>query len=62
MNYINYFFDKKNGAIGGIYEDMKHFGKLYPEGDLIFKKGISQLKKGYARCENEVLPPPQTTF
>ena len=31
-------FDKKNGAIGGIYEDMKHFGKLYPEADLIFKK------------------------
>ena len=62
MKYINYFLIKKNGAIGGIYEDMKHFGKLYPEADLIFKKGISQLKKGHARCENEVLPPPQTTF
>ena len=36
-------FDKKNGAIGGIYEDMKHFDK---EADSIFKKEVSQLKRG----------------
>ena len=46
-------FDKEDGAIGGIYEDMKHFGKLYPETDLIFKKGMSQLKKGYAHRDNQ---------
>ena len=38
-------FDKKNGAIGGIYDDMKRFDDLYPDATLIFKKGLSQLRK-----------------
>ena len=48
-------FDKKNGAIGGIYNDMKRFEEIYPNETLIFKKGLSQLKK-----HHDI--PPQTTF
>ena len=37
-------FDKKTGAIGGIYENMKKFEQIYPEETAIFEKGLSQLR------------------
>ena len=36
-------FDKKNGSIGGVYEDMKHFPSLYPKAEQIFKRAISEI-------------------
>ena len=36
-------FNKKNGAIGGIYDDMKRFKEIYPNETFIFKKGLSHL-------------------
>ena len=37
-------FDKKNGAIGGIYDDMKRFEEIYLNETLILKMGLLQLK------------------
>ena len=36
-------FDKKNGAIGGIFEDMKQFATLYPKENKIFQNGVEQM-------------------
>ena len=36
-------FDKKNGSLGGIYEDMKCFERLYPKAENTFKKAITEL-------------------
>ena len=40
---FNLLFDKKNGSIGGIYEDMKHFPSLYPKAEQTFKRAISEI-------------------
>ena len=36
-------FDKNNGAIGGIFEDMKQFAKLYLKENKIFQNGVEQM-------------------
>ena len=36
-------FDKKSGAIGGIYEDMKRFETLFPRETKIFESGVEQI-------------------
>ena len=36
-------FHKKNGSLGGIYEDMKRFERLYPKAENTFKKAITEL-------------------
>ena len=36
-------FDKRTGAIGGIYKDMHKFDTIYPKELSIFKKGLWQL-------------------
>ena len=41
-------FNKKNGALGGIYEDMKKFETLFPKENKIFRNGIEQIAKKYA--------------
>ena len=33
-------FDRKNGAIGGIYEDMRKFDTFYPNELSVFEKGL----------------------
>ena len=38
-------FDRKHGAIGGIYQDMKKFGSLYPDANAIFEDGIQQIRQ-----------------
>ena len=35
---LKLFFAKKNGIVGGIYEDMHKFEAIYPEANDIFKK------------------------
>ena len=36
-------FDKKNGAIGRIFKDMKQFATLYPKENKIFQNGVEQM-------------------
>ena len=36
-------FDRKHGAVGGIFEDMKNFENLYPRENKIFKNGNGQM-------------------
>ena len=36
-------FDRKHGAVGGIFEDMKNFENLYPRENKIFENGIGQM-------------------
>ena len=36
-------FDRKNGAIGSIYEDMHKFDTIYPNALSVFEKGLRQL-------------------
>ena len=43
MNCFNYFFDKKVGVIGGIYEDMNTFKIKHPQVHKIFENAIEQL-------------------
>ena len=33
-------FDRKNGAVGGIYEDMRKFDTIYPNELSVFEKGL----------------------
>ena len=42
-NYLNYFFDKKVGAIGGIYEDVDTFKIKHPQVHKISENAIEQL-------------------
>ena len=42
-NIFKLLFDKKNGSLGGIYEDTKHFQSLYPKAEQTFKNAISEL-------------------
>ena len=51
-------FDKKTGAIGGIYDDMEKFEGLYPTELSIFKQGLRQLHGYNSFCEQR----PQTAF
>ena len=41
MNCLNYFFDKKVGALGGIYEDMKTFKIKHPQVHKIFENAMN---------------------
>ena len=41
-------FDKKHGAIGGMYDDFKKFDTLYPNEAKIFECGIEQTCKFYS--------------
>ena len=36
-------FDRKYSAVGGIFEDMKHFANLYPRENKIFENGVDQM-------------------
>ena len=36
-------FDRKHGAVGGIFEDMKNFENLYPQENKIFENGVGQM-------------------
>ena len=40
-------FDKKTGALGGIYEDMKHFDELFPKEAKVFNNAVDQISKLY---------------
>ena len=51
-------FDRKNGAIGGIYEDMCKLDVIYPNELSIFGKGLRQLH-GYEFFGDQR---PQTAF
>ena len=42
-NIFKLLFDKKTGSLGGIYEDMKHFKKLYSKAEGTFQKAVSEL-------------------
>ena len=53
-------FDRKTGAIGGIYEDMKKFEQWYPKELEIFKKGVKQMRNYNQR--DDLAQPPQTSF
>ena len=43
MNLFKLFFDKKVGAIRGIYEDMNTFKIKHPQVHKIFEHAIEQL-------------------
>ena len=51
-------FDRKNGAIGGIYEDMYKFDMIYLNELSVFEKGLRQLC-GYEFFRDQC---PQTAF
>ena len=36
-------FDKKVGAVGGIYEDLNTFKLKYPQAQIVFENAIEQL-------------------
>ena len=40
-------FDEKTGAIGGIYENMKHFDELFPKEAKVFNNSFDQISKLY---------------
>ena len=52
-------FDKKSGAIGGIYDDMENFENIYPNELTIFKNGLPHLHGYNSFYEKR---PPQMTF
>ena len=45
----NLIFDKKSGALGGIYEDMKHFQSLFLKENSIFENSIEQISRLYEK-------------